>query len=80
MDELLKTQTCPYCGDETEDCHAVWDEGAAEEVTCDNCNRDYVVKPQYRFEGFLIEKQCKGCGEWSDDGYVLCDCNEEESD
>jgi hypothetical protein len=78
MTELLKNQTCPYCGGEVEDCHAVWEENASEEIKCDSCRKTYVVKPQFKFEGFLIEKQCEKCGEWSDDGMVLCDCDDQE--
>lgn len=79
MEELLKVQTCPYCGGEEEDCHAVWGEGAEEEVSCNLCNRFYVVKPQYSFEGFLIESQCEQCGDWTDEGYKLCDCKDSEN-
>lgn len=76
MAELLKTQTCPYCNDEVEDCRSIWDYEADEEVTCDSCGKVYVVKPQYKFEGWLIEEQCQQCGEWTDDGYKMCDCGE----
>lgn len=53
----------PYCNDEVEDCRSVWDYEADEEVTCDSYEKVYVVKPQYKFEGWLIEEQCQQCEE-----------------
>lgn len=76
MEELLKTQTCPYCSHEVEEYYSVWGYEADEEVECDSCKKVYVVKPQYEFEGWKIEKQCEHCGEFTEDGYELCDCNE----
>ena len=76
MPELLRKQTCPYCQIELEDYESVWEYEADEEIECDSCHGTYVVKPQYQFEGFLIEKQCEECKEWTEDGYKLCDCGE----
>lgn len=78
MYPLPREQQCPYCDSTVEPCHSVWDYEAEEEVECDMCSRTYVVKPQYQFEGFLIEKQCPKCEEWTEDGYPMCDCEEEE--
>lgn len=80
MTDLQQSQTCPYCGHECEDYESVWDYEASEEVTCEACEKVYVVKPQYTFEGFLIEEQCDQCGEWTDDGYKLCECGEGDKD
>ncbi len=74
---VMKGQICPYCKHEVENYESVWDFEAEEEVECDHCNKVYVVKPQYKFEGWLIEEQCEGCGEWTEDGMKLCDCEEE---
>ena len=74
MAELLDEQVCPYCEHVVEDHQSVWED--EEEVTCDSCEKVYISKPQYKFEGWLIEKQCEQCGEWTDEGYKLCDCGE----
>lgn len=74
MAELLDEQVCPYCEHIVEDSQSVWE--GEEEVTCDSCRKVYVSKPQFKFQGWLIEKQCEQCGEWTDEGYKLCDCGE----
>lgn len=76
MTDLAKNQTCPYCKHEVEDCRAVWDYEADEEVICVFCEKIYVVKPQYTFEGWLIEEQCPSCKEFTEDGYKQCNCGE----
>ncbi|UFU00351.1 hypothetical protein KO561_05220 [Radiobacillus kanasensis] len=78
MSGTIKAQTCPYCHQEVEDYEANWEFESEEEVECDNCHKTYVSKPQYIFDGWLIEKQCEQCGEWTDDGMVLCDCEDED--
>jgi hypothetical protein len=77
MNELLDEQVCPYCEHVVEDCHSNWDEDT-EEVTCDRCNKDYMVNAVYKFKGFQIEKQCEECGDYTDEGMFLCDCEEDE--
>lgn len=72
--ELLKTQTCPYCGDEVEDCYAEWEEGN-HNVTCDSCHKDYVVEPEYKFLGFKIHKVCDKCDDIME--YEPCLCKED---
>lgn len=75
MPELLSEQVCPYCENEVEDHQSNWSD-EEEEVTCNGCNKKYTVKAVFKFEGFQIEKQCEQCGEWTEDGYKLCDCGE----
>lgn len=77
MDELLDEQVCPYCGHVVEDHLSNWDE-EEEEVTCSKCDKEYKVKSVYQFEGFQMEKKCDKCGEWTEDGYKLCECGEGE--
>lgn len=61
MDELVKTQACPYCGDEVEAHLSEWEEGA-HEVECTNCGKEYSVETEYQFLGWKIEKICASCG------------------
>lgn len=77
MDELQDEQVCPYCDHVVEDHQSNWDEDE-EEVTCSRCNKAYTVKAVYQFKGFQIEKQCKKCGKWTEDGMSLCDCEGED--
>ncbi|WP_342511946.1 hypothetical protein MKY34_15085 [Sporosarcina sp. FSL K6-1522] len=76
MSEILDAQTCPYCNHAVEDHQSFWTEGEEDEVSCNRCNKIYISKPQYKFEGWKIEKQCDKCGEFTDDGYAMCDCGE----
>lgn len=77
MSILFKEQTCPYCEATVEDHESVWEHEAAEEVTCDSCEKVYIAKPQYIFTGWEIEQQCEKCKDWIDEGYMSCDCEEE---
>jgi hypothetical protein len=77
MYELSDEQVCPYCDHIVEDCNSNWDEDE-EIVTCDRCDKEYTVKAVYKFKGFQIEKECEKCGEWSDEGMMLCDCEDED--
>ncbi|WP_100406250.1 hypothetical protein [Bacillus solitudinis] len=77
MDELLDEQVCPYCEHVVEDHQSNW-EDEEEEITCDRCDKEYTVKAVYQFKGFQIEKQCEQCGEWTDDGMALCDCEDKD--
>lgn len=74
MSEILDAQVCPYCDFEAEDYQSIWED--EEEVSCSHCDKVYISKPQYKFEGWLIESQCDKCGEFTEDGYKLCDCGE----
>lgn len=54
---LLKTQTCPYCGDEVDDSYA--EPGYnSKYVECVSCGLRYKVTPIYKFEGFKIQPTC----------------------
>lgn len=75
MNELVKTQTCPYCEHEVEDCHAEWDEGE-HEILCDSCKKIYSVEPIYTFEGFRVVKVCSVCRETE----IECCCETEEKE
>jgi len=68
--KLLKTQTCPNCGDEVDDCYAEWEDGT-HVVTCGHCGEEYQVKPVYEFKGFEVQKLCHACGEFEEECY--CD-------
>jgi hypothetical protein len=74
---LPKEQDCPYCGQPVEDHLSNWNE-ETEEVTCYTCDKKYTVRAVYEFKGFQIDMQCEKCGEWTDDGMALCDCEEDE--
>lgn len=74
MNELTLEQICPYCDHTVEDSQSNWSEDE-EIVTCSNCEKEYAVSAVYDFEGFKIERKCETCGEWTDDGYKLCDCD-----
>lgn len=76
MEEIQYAQVCPYCDYEVEDHQSVWTQGEEEEVVCSNCERVYISKPQYTFEGWRIEKKCEKCGDFTDDGCKTCDCDE----
>ncbi|MGM8212610.1 hypothetical protein ACLIBH_07430 [Virgibacillus sp. W0430] len=76
MDELQDEQICPYCDYVVEDHQSNWDE-KEEDITCSNCDKSYTVRAVYQFEGFQIEKQCESCGEWTEDGMLLCGCQED---
>lgn len=75
MSDLLKTQTCPYCDHEVEDHLAEWEQ-ETHYVDCNSCGKEYVVEPQYKFEGFKVQKQCETCGELEEECY--CDVEDEE--
>jgi len=79
MTNLKDEQVCPYCDYKVEDSQSNWDTDE-EIVKCYSCEKEYTVRAVYRFEGFAIEKQCKKCNEWTDDGYYICDCFDEEED
>lgn len=73
---MNQTDHCPYCGYIDEECYWNYELDSEEEKRCDRCKRDYISKPQYLIEGWIIEKQCQECGEWSDDEMMLCDCED----
>lgn len=75
MSELVKTQSCPYCGYAVDDAHAEWEEGS-NLVTCDKCEREYSVTTHYIFLGFEVQKVCSECGESEDECY--CEDGETE--
>lgn len=84
MSDLQKHQSCPYCGEEVDDCQAEWEEGQTS-VECDSCKeyytvapiyKYYTVAPIYKFLGFEIKKNCEGCGEIEED--CCCDLEDEE--
>lgn len=76
MNELLNKQICPYCEYEVEEHLSAWEYESEEEVECSNCEKVYISKPQYQFEGWMIEKRCEICEEFTEDGYTMCDCLE----
>lgn len=76
MTEITESQTCPYCQSVIEDCHAEWEYESENEVKCDSCDKVYISKPQYSFEGWRVEKTCDTCDEWTDNGVYTCECND----
>ncbi|GEK34843.1 hypothetical protein [Kurthia sibirica] len=73
--QLHDEQVCPYCEYVVEQHEANYDQDE-EEITCINCDKVYVSKPQWKLEGWIIEKQCETCGKWTDEGYTPCECDE----
>jgi transcription elongation factor Elf1 len=73
MNELVKTQECPFCGNAVDDSQAEWEDGT-HEVTCDSCGKEYSVETEYEFLGWKIEKICTGCGSTESE----CFCEESE--
>lgn len=73
MNELVKTQSCPYCNHDVEDNYAEWEDGT-HEVTCDSCGKEYSVETEYQFLGLRIEKICDECREVESE----CYCDETE--
>ena len=73
MNELVKTQECPYCGTEVDEAQSEWEEGT-HEATCESCGKEYSVETEYQFLGWRVEKICTGCGSVESE----CYCDETE--
>lgn len=76
LTELQDEQVCPNCLHVMEDHQSNWDDDY-DEVVCPRCDKPYQVKSVYKHEGFQIERKCKSCGEWTEDGYTTCNCDVE---
>lgn len=76
LEEIQDAQACPYCGDEVEDHLSEWND--KETVKCVSCGEEYQVEPIYDFKGWKMNKKCERCGEWTEDGMMMCDCEGEE--
>ncbi|AJC23675.1 hypothetical protein C3Z10_10175 [Bacillus velezensis] len=74
MSELSQEQTCPYCDCTEEASFSNWDSDSDGIVTCTSCYKEYYSMPQYRFEGWQVEKICEECGHEESE----CHCEGEE--